>query len=144
MRILQTIAGSCKIVAPVGIVIMLVWLMVSCVILFSSVRADGTVVQSVERGSGDDLVYCPVFIFRDSSGFEHTNRATGGSNPPRFPVGSKVSVLYRTSNPDAAQIDDSFMLWICPLIFIALFGFYGTVGILIGRWLQKKGTRNAA
>jgi hypothetical protein len=142
MSILKSIA-SWKILAPVLIAIMVTWLMISCVIFISSVRADGIVIQSVERGSGDNVVYCPVFVFRDSSGFEHTNRATGGSNPPRFPVGSKVSILYRTSNPDTGQIDDRFMLWICPLLFIALGIFYGSIGLTVDRWLKKKETKNA-
>jgi hypothetical protein len=141
---LKSVSTTLMIMAPVVIVIMVVWLMVSCAILFSSARADGRVVQLIENGQRDNLIYIPVFVFRDGSGIEHTNRATGGSNPPRFPVGSKVSVLYRTQNPENGQIDDRLMLWVVPMIFIAISIFYGAVGYLISRALQKKDIRNTA
>jgi hypothetical protein len=143
MSILKSIA-SWKILAPALIAVMVTWLMISCVIFISSVRATGRVVQLVEKGSGDDVCYYPVTVFRDTAGIEHTIRSSGSSNPPRFPVGSTVSVLYRTQNPDAGMIEDRFMMGIAPLLFIALGVFYGSIGLVIGRWLQKKETRNAA
>jgi hypothetical protein len=42
------------------------------------------------------------------------------------------------------MIEDRFMMGIAPLLFIALGVFYGSIGLVIGRWLQKKETRNAA
>src|SRR5476651_1945855 len=119
MSILKSIA-SWKILAPALIAIMVAWLMISCSIFISSVRATGRVVQLVQKGSGDDMYYCPVTVFRDKAGIEHTIQASGGSNPPRFPVGSTVSILYRTQNPEAGRIEDRFIMWIAPLLFIAL------------------------
>jgi hypothetical protein len=144
MSILLSIAKSWKILAPVFIAVMALWLMISCAILFSSVRAEGMVTQLIEKHSGDDVYYCPVTVFRDSSGVEHTIRSSGGSNPPRFPVGAKVSVLYRTQNPDAGYLEDRFMLWIAPSLLIVISVFYGAVGFIISRLLQKKESRNAA
>ena len=143
MSILKSIA-SWKILAPVLIAIMVVWLMISCVIFISSIRATGRVVQLVQKGSGDDVYYCPVTVFRDTAGIEHTIHSSGGSNPPRFPVGSTVSILYRTQNPEASMIEDRFMMWIAPLLFIALGILYGSVGLAIDRWLQKKRSRYTA
>ena len=82
--------------------------------------------------------------FRDGSGVVHTIRSSGGSNPPRFPVGAKVSVLYRTQNPDAAFLEDHFMFWTAPALLFALCGFYGAAGCLISRFSPKKESRNAA
>ena len=144
MNLLQSIARSWKILAPVGISIAAFWLMISSAILFSSVRTEGVVTQSIEKHSNDGVYYCPVIVFRDGSGVAHTIRSSGGSNPPRFPVGAKVSVLYRPQNPDAAFMEDRFMFWVAPALLFALCGFYGAAGCLISRFSPKKESRNAA
>jgi hypothetical protein len=144
MNILLKCIAAWKILAPSVILLMVVWLVISCIISLTYTPAAGKVVELVQKDSGDDIYFCPVTIFRDAAGTEHTIRSSGGSNPPRFPVGSTVSVLYRAQNPDAGMIEDRFMLWICPSLLIALGIFYCTIGIMVGRWLQKKRTRNAA
>ncbi len=35
-------------------------------------------------------------------------------------------------------------MWVVPIASIALGIFYGSIGIFVDRWLQRKGTRNAA
>lgn len=145
MNLLLKCIATWKVLAPTIIaLIMVVWLAISCVISLTYTQAAGRVVQLVQKGSGDDIYFCPVTVFRDAAGVEHTLHASGGSNPPRFPVGSAVTVLYRTQSPDTGMIQDRFMLWICPSLLIALGIFYGIIGIVVDRWLQKKGTRNAA
>lgn len=143
MIIILKCIATWKILAPALIALMVVWLVASCVISLTYAPAAGKVVAMVQKGSGDGIYFCPVIAFRDAAGIEHTIRASGGSNPPRFPVGSTVSVLYRAQNPDAGIIEDRFLLWICPLLMMALGIFYGTTGMVVDRWLQKKGTRNA-
>ena len=140
--ILEHIAKSSVILAPVFGVVMVVWLMISCAIYFSSTRADGNVIQLLEKmDSEKSSCYFPVFVFQDSVGIQHTNKASGGSNPPRFPVGKQISVLYRPSNPETGQIYDPLMFWFVPLIFIFISAFYGIGGYLISRWLSKKLTK---
>jgi hypothetical protein len=115
-----------------------IWLLCSSVWTFSSVRASGRVVQSVQRHlEGGDVVYCPVFVFRDAAGFDHTIHSSVGSNPRRFPVGSTISVLYQTRDSENAHIEDRFILWKAPLILMAISVFYGAVGYVIGRMPQK-------
>ena len=106
------------------------WLLCSCLLTFSSVRASGRVVQLVQRHD-NDVVYCPVYIFRDAAGFDHIIHSSAGSNPPRFPVGSTVSVLYRAQDPSNAHIEDRFILWIAPLIIMAISVFCGAVAYVI-------------
>jgi hypothetical protein len=139
MSILLSIARSWKILAPVLFSISGVWLMISCFIVSSWVHTSGKVVQLVEKHSGEDVYYCPVTVFRDAAGVEHTLRATGGSNPPRFPVDSTVSILYRAQQPDDGMIEDRVMLWIVPSLLITLSLFYGAAGFMICRQLEKKG-----
>ncbi len=135
--ILESIASS-RILAPTIIVIGVLWLAISSVMSLAYVRADGTVVQSIENGSGDNAVYCPVFVFQDKSGVLHTNQSSSGSNPPRFPVGSKVTILYPSQNPSGGTIEDLLLMWAVPSIFIALGIFYGVIGLLVHQLQQKK------
>lgn len=144
MNIILKCIATWKILAPTLIAISVVWLAISGVMSLTYTQTAGRVVQLVQNGSGDDIYFCPVTVFRDAAGVEHTIHSSGGSNPPRFPVGSTVSVLYPAQNPDAGMIEDRFILWICPSLLIVLGIFYGTIGIVVDRWLQKKGTRNAA
>jgi len=114
------------------------WLIYSWSVTHHSDRAQGTVVQLLERHY-DDTVFCPVFVFRDGSGTEHRVKSSVGSNPPRFPVGSEASVLYAPANPEDAQIEDPFILWTAPLICFGLSVLYGGAGFVIGRWPEKHG-----
>ena len=135
--ILNSIA-SWRILAPVGIAIGVLWLAISSVMSLAYTRTDGTVLQLIEKGSGDNAVYCPVFVFQDKSGVLHTNQSSGGSNPPRFPVGAKVTVLYQSQNPVSGIIEDFVLLWIVPSALIAVSIFYGVIGLIVHRSLQKK------
>jgi hypothetical protein len=134
--ILKSIA-SWRILAPTVIAIGILWLAISSIMSLAYIHTNGTVVQSIQNGSGDNAVYCPVFVFQDKSGVQHTNQTSSGSNPPRFPVGSKVTILYQEKNPSAGLIEDRLLMWLVPSIFIALGIFYGCVGFTVNRWLQK-------
>jgi len=116
----------------------LLWLLVSTLIVKSHVRATGTVVKSIKEGRGEHVYYCPVAVFRDPAGVEHTVRASGGSNPPRFPVGATVSILYRPNEPENGMIEDRFILWIAPLVFMAIAVFYGAVCYIVRYGLDKR------
>jgi hypothetical protein len=140
--ILKSIASS-RILALAIIAVMVVWLVISCFISLTFTHAAGRVERLVQKGSGNEVYYYPVTVFRDAVGTEHTIQSSGGSNPPRFPVGTAVTVLYRRGNPDAGMIQDRFVLWIAPLLFIAIGIFYTIVGNVVGRWLQNNRVRNA-
>jgi hypothetical protein len=143
MNIILKCIATWKILAPTLIALMVVWLAISCVISLTYAQAAGRVMQLVQKGSGDDIYFCPVTVFRDTAGVEHTIHSSGGSNPPRFPVGSTVTVLYRAQSPDTGMIQDRFMMWVAPSLFIVIGVFYGSIGFIVGRWLQKRETRYA-
>ena len=144
MHAIRSIATGITIVTPVFFVICVIWLMISCFFYFASIRAEGNVVQLIERKVKDGDIYSAVFVFTDSSGITHTIKSKSGSNPPRFPVGTKVSVLYRTQDPENAFIEDRLIMWIVPLILIGLSLLYGAAAFFLVRWLQKKDARNSA
>ncbi|HTB82447.1 MAG TPA: DUF3592 domain-containing protein [Candidatus Sulfotelmatobacter sp.] len=138
MNIILKSIAAWRILAPTGIAIGILWLVISSIMSLVYVCTDGVVIRSIQNGSGDNAVFCPVFVFQDKSGTQHTNQSTGGSNPPRFPVGSKVMILYPAKNPDAGLIEDRLLMWIVPSILIGLGIFYGFVGLAVKQWLEKK------
>ncbi|MGZ4975473.1 MAG: DUF3592 domain-containing protein [Limisphaerales bacterium] len=116
----------------------LLWLLVSTLIVTSHVRANGTVIKSIKEDHGAGVYYRPVAVFRDQAGVEHTVRASGGSNPPRFPVGTTVAILYHTNKPEDGMIEDRFILWGAPLCLMAIAFFYGGACFTVRCWLDKK------
>jgi hypothetical protein len=100
--------------AAISFVVASGWLIYSWSVLANSVRVTGTVVSQQERQSHDDgeTVFAPIFEFQDRDGVKHTVASGSGSRPPRFPVGSSVTVLYSPSTPSEARIRD----WVRPLL----------------------------
>ena len=141
MNVILKCIGSWKILAPALIAVMVVWLAISSIVSLTFTKADGRVTQLIQKGSGEDTYFCPVTTFRDAAGVEHSIHSSGGSNPPRFPVGSVVTVLYRTQSPDAGMIQNRFMMWVAPLLFIGVGIFYGSIGFIVSRLLQKRVSR---
>jgi len=108
-------------------------------------RADGRVVQLVERQDGEFRTLYPAFTFRDAHGVEHRVISSVGSTPPDHRVGDAVRVLYPTDAPTGAKIDDFFSVWGLAFIMGLLGLFFLPFGILIlkpPRILAKFGKQN--
>jgi hypothetical protein len=60
--------------------------------------------------------YAPIvrFVTEDGRSIEFISKA--GSNPPRYSKGDTVEVLYSSSSPENATINDFSSLWMGPLI----------------------------
>jgi hypothetical protein len=132
----ENVSASLIGLAALLFTVTLLWLLCSLLLTYSFARSNGRVVQLVERHD-TEVVYCPVFVFRDAAGLDHTIHSSAGSNPPRFPVGSSVSVLYQPRDPSNAHIEDRFIFWIAPVILMAISVFNGAVGYVIGRRPQR-------
>ncbi len=117
-----------------------------------AIAAPGVVVDLVAtQGSKGGTVYKPVFEFTDRG--DVARRVTGSiaSSPPSFRRGEAVRVLYRSENPEGAQIDSFMESWFLPLIFGVLgtvfTGIAGGCGVYFLRkqrqrsWLAANGTR---
>ena len=97
-------------------------------------RADGRVVQMVEQDGEDGKLYAPVFVFRDSSGEEHTVHSHTASYPPEHQIGDSVRVLYLPGRPQDAKTDRFFSLWGLPFVTGILAAFYVPLGLLVWHW----------
>ena len=96
--------------------------------------AEGKVVEVVSRtktSSGERKTYFyPVVEFRTPDGEVIRFESSTGSNPSSYRVGDTVRVYYDPQAPQSAMID-SWALWLLPIIFIGVGGFFALMGILI-------------
>ena len=107
-------------------------------------RADGTVVELIERDGDGGTAYAPAYTFTDASGAEHKAYSTVSSYPPQYEVGEKVQVLYDPDKPKHAKICAYFELWGLATVLAALGGLnciMGPVFIYIGRRMRRAGNK---
>jgi Protein of unknown function (DUF3592) len=100
----------------------------------TAARADGRIIQMLERKGEDGLVYAPVFSFRDAQGTEYKVYSSTASYPPEHEVGDAVRVLYSPQSPREAKIDRFFSLWALPFTTGVIVALYVPVGLLICFW----------
>ncbi len=92
-----------------------------------AIPAQGTV-SDLSLGGEDNDVYFPSITFKSKEGELIHFTSNVGSNPPSHRVGETVEILYDPSDPNKAQINDTFELWLAPIIT----GFIGAIFTLIG------------
>src|SRR4051812_35444155 len=110
------IAGIMIIGGSICALVALTSLLVGWQFVRSAVSADGRVIQMVEQEEEHGKLYAPVFVFRDSSGAEHTIHSHTASYPPEHQVGDTVRVLYLPGSPQDAKTDRFFSLWGLPFV----------------------------
>lgn len=104
----------------------------------------GTVIEMIPKRSKESTTYSPVVSFKTKQGQTITYTSSTSSNPPSYSVGENVTMFYDPANPNDAEINGFFSLWLGVLIL----GFIGTVFFLIGslgvlfRWKKNKKTQN--
>lgn len=106
----------------------LVWYQNTRAFMAAAVRTQGTVIDLIAVRSDDSTTYRPVVRFEDSEGRTVEFSSSSSSNPPRYARGEAVSILYRPTDPQDAEIDGYFSLWGGQTILAAL----GSVFLLIG------------
>lgn len=109
--------------------------------LAEAVKAEGTVVELVQSRSSDSTTYKPVVHFINQNGQEIEFMSTAGSNPPSYSKGQKVEVLYLTTEPQNAKINDFFSIWGGAVILGGLGGVFFLIGsgiILAGSLTSRK------
>lgn len=102
----------------------------------NAVQAAGTVIEMRESKDSESggISYSPTFQFQDTSGVQHTVASHIYSSPPEFQVGDKVTVLYRTENPDGAVIDTFWQLWGLPAVLSLIGIIFLFVGLITKFW----------
>src|SRR5690242_14541724 len=104
------IAGIMIVGGSICALIALVSLLIGWQFVRSAARANGRVIQIVERPGEHGKLYAPVFVFRDVNGVEHIVHSDTASDPPEHQVGDTVRILYSPQNPQGARTDTFFEL----------------------------------
>lgn len=98
-------------------------------LLKEGVRTTGNVINFVETQDDEgQTMYAPVFAFLDQQGGEHQIVSHVSSSSYAYMKGQAVDVIYRTGDPDSAQIQSTFGLW----GLAAILGFVGVIFVIFG------------
>ncbi|MHC4758443.1 MAG: DUF3592 domain-containing protein [Planctomycetota bacterium] len=88
--------------------------------LETAVKTEGKVVEMEKSYSDGNSRYCPIFTFVDNTGNEQRARSSVSSYPPPYEVGDNIPVLYDPQNPEKADIDSFWNLWLASVVFFVL------------------------
>lgn len=94
------------------------------------VRQDSGEASEENLNQNKNVIYAPVIRFPDTTGSFHEFTSPVGSNPPRWPNGSAIDVIYDPEHPEMASINQPMVLWRNPLILIAI-GFVMLIGAIL-------------
>ncbi|MFJ2988718.1 DUF3592 domain-containing protein [Collimonas sp. NPDC087041] len=111
----------------------------------TALHTDGIVARLNERISQEkgktSVLYYPVFAFINTNGTPQIVESSSGSHPAAYSVGDKVPMLYPADNPQDAQVDSVFGLWISTIVFALLgIGFFvpGLAMLIIPKMKENK------
>lgn len=96
-------------------------------------RAEGRVIEllrlvETEPGETASVTYNGVIRFADQNGRAQEFSETLRTNPPRFAVGDRVTVIYDPARPSRAVVDDFWGRKGLPAIFLGLGGIFASIG----------------
>jgi len=91
--------------------------------------APGIVVDLEPSSVRNGTVYHTVFKFTDKNGKTHQCRTSSASDPPPYPAGSQITVLYQLDDPESARIKCFSQLWLWPMILLVWGMLFCVVGI---------------
>ncbi|MCH6161590.1 DUF3592 domain-containing protein [Streptomyces marispadix] len=102
------------------------------------VRAEGTVVDNVEKAEPRRRRWVPVIAFTDAEGYhvEFVSRVQSGRS---LPLGRTVSVIYPRENPWAARIDRWADLWLGVTLLVVMLAGDGWALIGLGMQVAAEG-----
>ena len=107
--------GSFCIVGPLCLAVALGSALQRVALIYSGLRADGTVIAKRQTGS-TRITYAPVFQFTANDGRSYTVSSDVYGRESTFRYGQHLHVLYRQSRPEFARIDAFAQLWTFPLV----------------------------
>lgn len=92
--------------------------------------AEGTVIEMRQERSKKSITYFPVFKYQTQQGKIIHVKSSVGTNPPEYQIGAKVNVLYHPNNPNEAEINSFWSLWLLTVVFGTLGSFFTGMGLL--------------
>ena len=83
-----------------------------------SYRGDEIVSTDDYGRSVKSITYYPTVEFKDARGAEQRVELSTGGSPPKYSVGTAVTLLYDHDNPNHAEMASFVELWFLPLFLL--------------------------
>jgi hypothetical protein len=99
-----------------------------------AIQTEGTIIQFIKETRINGQIYKPVFSFSDNSGINHQVKGIIASSPPIGKIGDKIVILYKSSDPNNARINDVFFLYLFPIISSSI----GFIILMVGYFQFRK------
>ncbi|GAB4581641.1 MAG: hypothetical protein Fur0022_43900 [Anaerolineales bacterium] len=90
----------------------------------------GTVIRLDESSDDSGTAYSPVFQYQ-VNGQTYEFESQNATNPPTHRVGDQDTIYYDPTNPEKAQVDSFFDMWLAPSLLICV-GSGGVIATNIG------------
>ena len=103
-----------------------------------AVLVTGEIIELAERKNfSRDILYAPVFTFRDRTGETHTVLSSIARALPAGDVGDRIAILYDPDNPKNAEVNSFVSIWGLSIIV-------GSLGVifLVAFWVVAVVTKN--
>lgn len=93
--------------------------------LSKAIATEATITNFIERKSDDgDVLYAPVYVFKDAAGNETKIISSTASWPPVAEVGDTIEILYLPDDPKRSIMNRFFSKWGFTAIASGLGSFY--------------------
>ena len=92
---------------------------------------EGTVIEIRQKISKKSITYFPVFKYQTHQGKIVHIESSVGTNPPNYGVGAKVNVIYDPNDPNQAEINSFWSVWLLTVVFGALGSLFTGIGLLL-------------
>jgi hypothetical protein len=76
-----------------------------------STKTIGYVRNNIRHQSRKSTHYSPLIEFKTADGQTHTFESSFSSNPAKYSVDQPVEIIYNTSSPQNAEINNPLALW---------------------------------
>lgn len=130
--------GSFCIAGPLCLFIALGSALQRAALIYSGLRAEGTVIASQQMGS-TRVTYAPVFQFAASDGRTYVVSSDVYGRESAVKYGQHVRVLYRRDHPESARIDAFAPLWTFPLVFGVVGAAFSVIpALVLASWLRRR------
>jgi len=103
------------VIGLVMLVIGLFWLKVTGERLTRMIDGTGTVVEVLQRRTGDDINYYPRIEFQTQTGETFQFESNTGGSSTSYRVGDQVPILYNPQMPQDATINSWYEIWFPPI-----------------------------
>ncbi|MEQ4986311.1 DUF3592 domain-containing protein [Proteus vulgaris] len=132
--------------AIIGVIIFIITLFViksELHLVRNGIETTGIVIdQNMSKSSSERSIYHPIIQFTTNDNREITFRSLEGSNPPRFHLGEKISVIYLQNDPQRATINNFLGLYGAGTILGIFSLAFASTGLIPLYFIRRRANRD--